>query len=670
MKDKTSRKRKTSDLPFEAEMMKPNLKESKIEEETLNFLPSLQYKAQECGGEGNCLFLSIYYLLGSPKKSSHLKLRKAACDYIQKHIEDFAGALEYEKDPQEYLKEMRKPGIWGGHPEIKALAIILKRNILIYEYKYSKSKKCSGFCLKSTVRSTVSKGAPLLLRHIPETHYQAIVPTERIKIELNKEPTINKIKTQDRPSLNTHNATPYRFDPQVVAKKEAYQLYPKKNQGSDFYNDVHKYFESGKTYEPPALKGKGEKFWRKRSKWKPSCEKNYAYDSKLMRILQKEEVGHQYLPTNSPSALVQKNENLFLSLYYIPLEIEKKSIMEFAHNQFSHNSRDRMLISIRRMGYTWWNMTKDIKQFLQECLTCKFKNLKKEKTQPTLTQIIALHPGHIYQIDMVQLAKDYQTNDEKYLIVIADHFSKFGWCKSCSSKESKSIVEAIQIFFSFCGKPKILQSDNGREFVNKEVESFLQKQDVKFLHGRPYHPQSQGMIERLNRTIQQSLNVIFAKNPSNFKINDAISDIMMNYNANYHTTIKMSPREAFNLSINNEKNLKQIEKIRNNIKKAFSNKITVNNFQIGQKAVLHNCISKKGQNLVTTTIKKKIGFQKGFYIPITITKVYQSKVEIQINKRSLIVGSELSEGTFFKVGLGIIKAISEREWMLLIDKLK
>jgi len=96
----------------------------------------------------------------------------------------------------------------------------------------------------------------------------------------------------------------------------------------------------------------------------------------------------------------------------------------------------------------------------------------------------------------------------------------------------------------------------------------------------------------------------------------------------------------------------------------------VNNFQIGQKAVLHNCISKKGQNLVTTTIKKKIGFQKGFYIPITITKVYQSKVEIQINKRSLIVGSELSEGTFFKVGLGIIKAISEREWMLLIDKLK
>jgi len=53
---------------FEAEMMRTNLKEYKIEDEALDFLPSLQYKTRECGGEGNCLILSIYYLLGSPKK--------------------------------------------------------------------------------------------------------------------------------------------------------------------------------------------------------------------------------------------------------------------------------------------------------------------------------------------------------------------------------------------------------------------------------------------------------------------------------------------------------------------------------------------------------------------------------------------------------------------------
>lgn len=46
--------------------------------------------------------------------------------------------------------------------------------------------------------------------------------------------------------------------------------------------------------------------------------------------------------------------------------------------------------------------------------------------------------------------------------------------------------------------PKILQSDNGDEFVNEEVASLCTFRKVAFIHGRPYKPSTQGSVERAN----------------------------------------------------------------------------------------------------------------------------------------------------------------------------
>ena len=47
------------------------------------------------------------------------------------------------------------------------------------------------------------------------------------------------------------------------------------------------------------------------------------------------------------------------------------------------------------------------------------------------------------------------------------------------------------------GYPEILQSDNGREFVNKILDAYLISINVRHILGLPYHPQSQGAIELL-----------------------------------------------------------------------------------------------------------------------------------------------------------------------------
>jgi len=56
--------------------------------------------------------------------------------------------------------------------------------------------------------------------------------------------------------------------------------------------------------------------------------------------------------------------------------------------------------------------------------------------------------------------------------------------------------------------PKILQSDNGTEFKNKELKELINGWDqgrCTIVHGRPRHPQSQGKVEQSNRTLSEML---------------------------------------------------------------------------------------------------------------------------------------------------------------------
>ncbi|CAF4558251.1 unnamed protein product, partial [Didymodactylos carnosus] len=74
------------------------------------------------------------------------------------------------------------------------------------------------------------------------------------------------------------------------------------------------------------------------------------------------------------------------------------------------------------------------------------------------------------------------------------------------TKEAANVAQILKsIFFQF-GPPKILQSDNGREFVAHVIYDLKKTwTDLIIINGRPRHPQSQGLVERGNAVVQQLL---------------------------------------------------------------------------------------------------------------------------------------------------------------------
>ncbi|CAF0919694.1 unnamed protein product [Brachionus calyciflorus] len=76
------------------------------------------------------------------------------------------------------------------------------------------------------------------------------------------------------------------------------------------------------------------------------------------------------------------------------------------------------------------------------------------------------------------------------------------------NKSAEEVCYGLKRFvFPYFGLPNIFQCENGTEFKNSLVKNLIQnwEGDCKMVHGRPRHPQSQGLVEQANGTVERML---------------------------------------------------------------------------------------------------------------------------------------------------------------------
>ena len=96
----------------------------------------------------------------------------------------------------------------------------------------------------------------------------------------------------------------------------------------------------------------------------------------------------------------------------------------------------------------------------------------------------------------------------KWILHVVDHWSKFHFIFLLISKSAADVANALHKWvFPVMGLPSILQSDNGREFVNKLIEEVVGTWpgQVQLVSGRPRHPQSQGLVEQAHYTMERMI---------------------------------------------------------------------------------------------------------------------------------------------------------------------
>ena len=100
-----------------------------------------------------------------------------------------------------------------------------------------------------------------------------------------------------------------------------------------------------------------------------------------------------------------------------------------------------------------------------------------------------------------------------YLSTILDDYSRFivAW-RLCTSMSASDVADTLDDALCFTGldqvkvrhKPRLL-SDNGPCYISGELSGYLQENGMTHTRGRPYHPQTQGKIERWHRSMKNQI---------------------------------------------------------------------------------------------------------------------------------------------------------------------
>lgn len=100
-----------------------------------------------------------------------------------------------------------------------------------------------------------------------------------------------------------------------------------------------------------------------------------------------------------------------------------------------------------------------------------------------------------------------------YLSTILDDYSRYiiAW-KLCTTMKAEDVTDTLDLALQASGcdqatvlhKPRLL-SDNGSSYISGELAEWLEDQKMDHVRGAPYHPQTQGKIERWHQTLKNRI---------------------------------------------------------------------------------------------------------------------------------------------------------------------
>ena len=102
-------------------------------------------------------------------------------------------------------------------------------------------------------------------------------------------------------------------------------------------------------------------------------------------------------------------------------------------------------------------------------------------------------------------------NNNRYLLVIQDYFTKWAEARPLPDQTAARITRELMEVFTHYGFPDIVHSDQGRNFESAIFQQTLEAFGVNKSRTTAYHPQGDGLVERFNRTLLQLLRTYVEK---------------------------------------------------------------------------------------------------------------------------------------------------------------
>ena len=180
----------------------------------------------------------------------------------------------------------------------------------------------------------------------------------------------------------------------------------------------------------------------------------------------------------------------------------KTMVLESLHDSpFAGHFGLKSTTSRVQLRYYWPGYLSDVEQWCKSCVICQERKGPQSKNTAPLTSIdTGRNPFEQIALDILKLPLTQRGN--QYVLVIQDYFTKWLEAFPLTGTAAPSVAQCVlNGWIARFGCPYTILSDQGREFESKLFKALNDLLQIKKLRTTTYHPCTDGMVERSNRTI-------------------------------------------------------------------------------------------------------------------------------------------------------------------------
>lgn len=187
--------------------------------------------------------------------------------------------------------------------------------------------------------------------------------------------------------------------------------------------------------------------------------------------------------------------------------------------------------------YFWPSINKDVNNWSRSCLACQKNKISRHVKNPLGSFPISSSRFEIVHMDIIGPLPP--SHGFRYCLTFIDRFSRWPEAIPLTDISAETCAKALfQEWISRFGVPKIIVTDQGRQFESclfKELSKFL-----GFKHNRttPYHPQSNGFLERWHRTLKTAIKTYEANSWS-----DSLPSVLLGLRTAFREEFIATPAE-------------------------------------------------------------------------------------------------------------------------------
>ena len=233
----------------------------------------------------------------------------------------------------------------------------------------------------------------------------------------------------------------------------------------------------------------------------------------------------------------QSNEDI---LAFVVPNHKWRATIDGCHWHTGHQGHDRTLSLIQE--WFWWpEMVQETVRSVCNCARCIQFEMTVQK--PGLEPILCTEPMDLVHINYVKMEVTVGLKEKpevKDVLVVEDHFTRY--LQAYITKNHTARTTALVLYneyFSVFGFPRRLMSDQAPEFSGKVIAAFCDLLGVAKICTSPYHPQSNGAVERAHQTLRRMIGKLDPEKRHKWKSH--LGSILIAYNATRSLVMGYSP---------------------------------------------------------------------------------------------------------------------------------